>query len=67
MSNKKIADSIIIRVGGGIREVPREPVDTAEGLESVHREHASEETENVRPFGAELGMNTKIGPDKTIN
>ncbi|MBW2502260.1 MAG: hypothetical protein JRD39_04875 [Deltaproteobacteria bacterium] len=27
MSRKKIADSIIIRVGGGIREVPRHPVE----------------------------------------
>jgi hypothetical protein len=30
MTKKKIAESIIIRVGAGIREIPREPVEIAE-------------------------------------
>jgi len=67
MSKKKIADSIIIRVGGGIREVPREPSDNTKVLESVHREPGFEQTEDQHPFGGELGPNTKISSDKIIN
>ncbi len=67
MSKKKIADSIIIRVGGGIREVPREPVETIEPLESINVESGFEQAEDVHPFGGELGLNTKIISDKIIN
>jgi len=67
MSKKKIAESIIIRVGGGIREIPREPVEIAESREATPRESGFEQTEDVRPFGAELEANTKVGSGKTIN
>jgi len=67
MSKKKIADSIIIRVGGGIREVPREPVEIAESLESVHLEPGFEQRENVHPVGGELAAKTNISSDKSIN
>jgi len=67
MSKKRIADSIIIRVGGGIREVSRKPVESAENLESVHREPGFEQTEDVHPLGVELGSNTKVSSDKIIN
>ena len=67
MGKKKIADSIIIRVGGGIREVLREPAESAEILESVHRDPGFEQTEDLHPFGGELGPDTKNGSDKIIN
>ena len=67
MSKKKIADSIIIRVGGGIREIPRESSEVAESLESVHRESGFEQKDDVHPLGVELGSNFKIGSDKIIN
>jgi len=67
MSKKKIADSIIIRVGGGIREVQRKPVENAEILEAVHDEPGFDQTEDVHPFGGESGAVTKISSDKIIN
>ena len=67
MSKKKIADSIIIRVGGGIREVPRQSLKITESLESVLREPGFEQTEDVQPFGAEPGINTKNSSDEIIN
>ena len=67
MSKKRIADSIIIRVGGGIREVPRKPVENVENLKSAHREPGFDQTEDVHPFGVELGSNTIVNSDKIIN
>jgi hypothetical protein len=67
MGKKRIADSIIIRVGGGIREVPREPVLTSENHESIHRKSGFEKTEDMHSLGIEPEANTKIGPDKIIN
>jgi hypothetical protein len=67
MSKKRIAESIIIRVGGGIREIPREPLEIAENLESVHREPGFEQKKDVHPFGTEFVANTKTGSDKIIN
>ena len=61
MSKKMIADSIIIRVGGGIREIPRQPAKDAEHLESAHREPGFEQKEDVHPLGVEPG------PNKIIN
>jgi hypothetical protein len=67
MSKKRIADSIIIRVGGGIREVPREPMVNTESLGAGHRKPGFEQTEDVHPFGVEQETNTKGGPEKIIN
>ena len=67
MGNKKIADSIIIRVGGGIREVPRAPAEIVESLESAHREAGFQETEDVRPFGGEPGSDPRTSADKIMN
>ena len=67
MSKKKYADSIIIRVGGGIREIPRQPLEVAESLEPVQRDPGFEQKEDVHPLGVEFGSNTKIGSDKIIN
>jgi hypothetical protein len=47
VSKKKIADSIIIRVGGGIREIPRESVEPADKPESTHLEPGFEQKEEV--------------------
>lgn len=66
MSKKKIADSIIIRVGGGIREVRREPLE-AEAVDSSHLEADFEQAEDMHPFGSELGSTSGIRTDKIIN
>ena len=68
MSKKeKIAESIIIRVGGGIREVTREIIDSAENLETLHLEPEFEQTEDVKSLGTDIGVNPKIGPDEIVN
>ena len=67
MGKKKIADSIIIRVGGGIREVPRESVESEESRESVQGGSGFEQNEEVHPFGVDLGSKTKIASGKIIN
>ena len=66
MSKKMIADSIIIRVGGGIREVPREPSEVVEFQDSVHQESGFEQQEDASPFG-DGGAKLKIGSNKIIN
>lgn len=67
MKKKKIAESIIIRVGGGIREILRESVEITESHESIPRESSFKKTEDVRQFGAEPEANTKTDSCKTIN
>ena len=67
MSKKKIADSIIIRVGGGIREVPRESLEIAESLKSMLREPGFEQKEDAHPFRSEPRIKTKNSLDKIIN
>ena len=53
MSRKKIADSIIIRVGGGIREVSRQPVDIPKNPDAADQEAGFEQTEKIVPLGTE--------------
>jgi len=44
MEKSKIAESIIIRVGGGIREVSREPLETHNAIEPAPNEHKAEKS-----------------------
>jgi len=67
MNKKKIADSIIIRVGGGIREVPRKPLDVIENQAPESRESGMERTEDALPIGADMAANSQIISDKVIN
>ena len=67
MSKKKIADSIIIRVGGGIREISREPLEIVENQEPVNRESDLEQVEDVHAFGVKVKSNKNIVSGKTIN
>ena len=67
MKKKKIAASIIIRVGGGIREIRREPLDTPDVVESVHTESDFEQSEDMHSFRSETGPTTTISKDKIIN
>lgn len=67
MNKNKIADSIIIRVGGGIREVPRKPVDIAENLETEIQDSSFEQVEDVQPFGANMMENSKMKSDTVIS
>jgi hypothetical protein len=63
MGKKKIADSIIIRVGGGIREVRRKPLEK-EVSEPSLAEADFGQAEDMPRFGAEIGSFTGIGTDK---
>ena len=63
MGKKKIADSIIIRVGGGIREVRREPLET-EVSELSLAEADFDQAQEMQRFGVEIGSSTGIGTDK---
>ena len=63
MGKKKIADSIIIRVGGGIREVRREPLETEVSDFSLAEADLNQPQDNQR-FGVEIGSSAGIGTDK---
>ena len=67
MKKKKIAESIIIRVGGGIREIRREPVETLDAIEPVHTESDLEKSEDMHSFQHDLGLISTDSKDKTIN
>ena len=67
MSKKKIADSIIIRVGGGIREVPREPVDIAYYQETANLEPGFEQKEDTQAVMIDGRTNIKLSAKKIIN
>jgi len=67
MGKKKIADSIIIRVGGGIREVPRESLEIAESLKSMLREPGFEQKEDTHPLGIDEEISMKFSSNKIIN
>ena len=67
MGKTKIAESIIIRVGGGIREIRREPIETPDVIESVHTESDPEHSEDMYSFRSEHGSTTTINKDKIIN
>ena len=67
MGKTKIAESIIIRVGGGIREIRREPLETPDVIESVHTEVDFEQSEDILPLGSEHGLTSTISKDKIIN
>jgi hypothetical protein len=66
MGKNKIADSIIIRVGGGIREVRRKPLATEIADPSLG-ETDFEQADDTHPFGSEHASTAGIGPDKIIN
>jgi hypothetical protein len=66
MGKKKIADSIIIRVGGGIREVRRKPLEV-EGADTSHGEADFDQAEDMKHFKSELGAIAGIDPTKIIN
>jgi len=67
MEKKKIAESIIIRVGGGIREIRREPIETQDAIESTHMESDFEHSEDLQTFRSGLGSTPMNNKDKTIN
>lgn len=50
MKKKKIAESIIIRVGGGIREIRREPIEILDGAVSTRTEPDFEQSEDLHSF-----------------
>ena len=62
MAKKKIAESIIIRVGGGIREIRREPT-----LDAVDTKSDFEQAEDMHSFQSEPGSSSTKGKDKSIN
>ena len=67
MAKKKIAESIIIRVGGGIREIRREPIETKDVISSVDTETEFEQSVEMPSFRHESGVTLEDSKNKTIN
>jgi len=67
MEKKKIAESIIIRVGGGIRSIPREPIVTKDAIESALIDSDFDQSEDVHSMGPELESTLKNSNNKIIN
>jgi len=67
MAKKKIAESIIIRVGGGIREIRREPLETQDVMSSADTESEFEQSEEMHSFRPEPGAISPNSKNKTIN
>ena len=67
MEKKKIAESIIIRVGGGIRSIPREPLETQEAIESPLIESDFDESEDMHSLRSGLESTLKKSRDEIIN
>jgi hypothetical protein len=62
MEKKKIAESIIIRVGGGIRSIPREPIVTQDAIEAPLIE-----SEDIHSLRSEMESTLKNSDGKIIN
>lgn len=67
MEKKKIAESIIIRVGGGIRSIPREPLETQDAIESPLIESDFDESEDMHSLRSGLESTLKKSKDEIIN
>jgi hypothetical protein len=67
MEKKKIAESIIIRVGGGIQSISRESIVTQDAVETPLIEADFDQTEDVNSLGSEMESAIKNGSDKIIN
>ena len=67
MEKKKIADSIIIRVGGGIREVYRKPADIPEVIDTYNAESEGEKSEKISVLRSETGSVSTSTKDEIIN
>jgi len=67
MAKKKIAESIIIRVGGGIREIRREPLETQDVMSSADTESEFKQSEEMHSFRPEPGAISPKSKNKTIN
>ena len=67
MKKKKIAESIIIRVGGGIREINRESIESQDSMESHHNEPDFEQLEEMHSFRSEIGSVLSDSKNKAIN
>ena len=67
MEKKKIAESIIIRVGGGIQSISRESIVTKNVSETPLIEADFDQTEDVNSLGQEMESAIKNGSDKIIN
>ena len=67
MEKKKIAESIIIRVGGGIRSIPREPLETQDAIESPLIESDFDQSGDMPALRSGLESILKNSKEKTIN
>ena len=67
MEKKKIAESIIIRVGGGIRSISREPLETQDVIESPLIESDFEQSEEMHSLRSGLESTSKKSREETIN
>ena len=60
MEKTKIAESIIIKVGGGIREVFREPLKSHDAMEPAPNESGAEKSDGPKTHHAELEPSTHL-------
>lgn len=67
MEKKKIAESIIIRVGGGIRSIPREPLETQDAIESPLIGSEINQPEDMPALRPGLESILKKSKEKIIN
>lgn len=67
MKKNIIAESIIIRVGGGIREVRREPADVEDTLDIAETSAELEQQEDLQSFQPGLGSASKVDKTKVVN
>jgi len=67
MEKKKIAESIIIRVGGGIRSIPREPLETQDAIESPLIESDFDQSEDMHSLRSGLESTLKKSKGEIIN
>ena len=66
MGEKKIADSRIIRVGCGIREVPREQPISRDVIEPSSKEPDVKQSDDANSFPSDYGPASKISKDGSI-
>ena len=67
MEKKKIAESIIIRVGGGIRSIPREPLKTQDAIESPLIGSDFDQSEDMPALRSGLESILKSSKEKITN
>ena len=67
MKKNKIAESIIIKVGGGIREIRREPEEIPDVIETTETDSDLEKHEDMHSFRSGPTTSSTMSKDEIIN